>query len=108
MKIKLDQRCLDKEEYESFYKIKDKHPKIETNTSYKDVSLKMTRYEYFEKTSTLKDLIDRIKSGPIYGYFEGLEPIILSERQKFRFNYDSWKSWKNKKEVKMFKLKLGM
>lgn len=101
VKIVLDERCLPREEYNICNDMHKKYPNYSTGTSYFSMKFQMTRIEYFDKTSTLRDFIERIKSGPIYGYFEGLDKVESIESCDFYFIANG------KKDVKMYEIQMG-
>jgi len=96
IKMIFDERCFPREDYDTFEdKIRKKHGFYKNKTSYQSMSLKISRLEYFDKNTTLKEFVERIKERPAYGYFEGLKEtrpqtpadIGFTKRKKYKKMY---------------------
>jgi len=76
--MEFDERALSKKEADVFNGTfsemtqKDEYGSNVCKTSIVTL-LKIRRQHIFKKTSTLRDVLDCIQSGPVYGYYEGIE-----------------------------------
>lgn len=76
VKMNFDERCFPEKDYKIFENIRKNYGNFENKSSYQSINLDISRLEYFDKSTTLKEFIERIKERPAYGYFEGLENTL--------------------------------
>jgi hypothetical protein len=65
---------------------------MKDDRNYDNEVIDVTREFLFKKNATLREVFNKIASGPCYGYFEGIKFLNKYEHKSFYHQYDKYKN----------------